>query len=208
MLAAVLGNTTSPRQGFPINIDPLANCQGPDYVGAGPLAPRRLGQGCTAAMAYRHLNYKYLDGVANDTYYPIPASRRGPYADAPWSWLDIHTGGTRNSGNGNGRQLPAPAGALITALFDLEKDPTESNNLLITAAADPAVLAAVDLIRLKLQALTLAAVPPGNSTSDGRFQAVYTALGGAGPWCPHPTEAQCQTTATPSGPDADSHAPK
>jgi len=194
VFAAVQLNTTSPRQGFPINIDPLANCQGPDGGYGQP--------GCVPAMAYRHLNYKYLQDVANDTYYPLPTTRGSPYA--PRSWFEIHTGGTRGGGGGDGgrnRRQPGPAGLLVTALFDLDKDPSESNNLLVSRPTDPAVLAAVGLIKQKLLDLALAAVPPGNATTDGRFQKVYTALGGVAPWCPYPTEAQCQSSATPAGPD-------
>lgn len=93
-----------------------------------------------------------------------------------------------------------PSVGLVTALFNIEEDPTESTNLLIDPT--PQNQAVAQTILQKLQVLTHQSIPPGNQTEDGRQATAATAAGGLLPWCPDDTETACSASATPTPPGA------
>ena len=207
-----MANRTSPRQGFPVNIDQLANCGGGPDAGkqllqlGQPAPPAPCGP---PAMGYRYGKYKYLESVSNDTWYPLPTTTLSPWTfGTPWD-PQIQTTGVKSrlpaavtiSSVGREQQQPGPQGPVVTVMFDLAADPNESVNLLEISPLPAGVATALAAIKAELAAFLMVAVPPGNTTQDGRFADLCQKDGAVGPWCPFPTQAECIASATPGAPD-------
>jgi len=94
--------------------------------------------------------------------------------------------------------------ALFTALFDIEADPNEDHNVLAEQPPRPDTSKIVATILGKLKALEAVAMPPGNTSADGRAQQVAIRDGGLNCWCPLKTPERCVASATPGAPDVNS----
>ena len=163
-----------------------------------------LSLSCHTTAGFLEISNRWLYDL-DRSYYPLPTESESAWemptaleASAGTMFRRGLRGGPRSYRRGLD-ETPA-GGGLVTALFNIEEDPTESNNLLVDPT--PQESAVVKAILQKLHVLTEQSIPPGNQTEDGRQATAAAAAGGLTPWCAFDTEAACSASATVPPPDA------